>query len=112
VEHDTSSFTNIEDDGIIHMDHPADDENSANSHINSNSLIISTSEKKDKVGRKKKVSIKLKGESSPSVALVEKNENIGRQCLLKQSDSSRWEAELNKLISITGDIIMHPIYSL
>ena len=34
VEHDTSSFTNIEDDGIIHMDHPADDENRINSHIN------------------------------------------------------------------------------
>src|SRR5215469_6435198 len=36
--HDTPSPTNIQEDGIVHTEHPADDENGANSHINSNSL--------------------------------------------------------------------------
>ena len=40
--HDTSSSTIIQEDGIIHTKHHVDDENGANSHINSNSLNIVT----------------------------------------------------------------------
>ncbi len=47
--HDTSSSTNIQEDGIIHMKHYADDENDPNSHINSNSLNTITNGRKDKV---------------------------------------------------------------
>ena len=36
--YNTSSSTNIQKDGIIHMGHHADDKNGPNSHINSNSL--------------------------------------------------------------------------
>ncbi|RIA82089.1 hypothetical protein C1645_835904 [Glomus cerebriforme] len=37
--HDTFFFTNIQEDGIIHTEYNADDnENGPNSHINSNSL--------------------------------------------------------------------------
>ncbi|CAG8650439.1 20552_t:CDS:2 [Cetraspora pellucida] len=38
AEHNTSSFTIIQKDVIIHTEHLADDENGPNSHINSNSL--------------------------------------------------------------------------
>ena len=58
--HDTSSSTIIQEDGIIHTEHPADDENGPNSHINSNSLNTVTNGRKDKVSRKKKASIKPK----------------------------------------------------
>ncbi len=75
VEHDTSSSINIQEDGIIHTEHPADDENSPNSHINSNSLNTVTNRRKDKVSQKKKASIKPKDESFSSIALVEKNKN-------------------------------------
>jgi len=73
--HDTSFSTNIQEDKIIHMEHHADDENSSNFHINSNSLNIVTNRQKDKVSQKKKASIKLKNKSSFLVALVKKNEN-------------------------------------
>jgi len=36
--HDTSSSIIIQENRIIHTEHPADDENGPNSHINSNSL--------------------------------------------------------------------------
>src|ERR1044071_4195947 len=76
--HDTSSSTIIQENGIIHTEHPADDENGPNSHmpehlwLNSNSLNTVTNGRKDKVSRKKKASIKPKDESSSSVALVKK----------------------------------------
>jgi hypothetical protein len=47
--HDTSSSTNIQEDGIIHAEHYADNENGSNSHINSNSLNTVTNGRKDKV---------------------------------------------------------------
>src|ERR1043165_7013339 len=47
--HDNSSSTIIQEDGIIHTEHPADDENGPNSHINSNSLNTITNGRKDKV---------------------------------------------------------------
>jgi len=59
--HDTSSSTIIQEDGIIHTEHPADDENGPNSHmserlwLNSNSLNTVTNGRKDKVSRKKRL---------------------------------------------------------
>ena len=73
---------------------------------NENGLNTVTSGRKDKVSRKKKASIKPKDEeyaSSSSVALVEKNEN--------KDDTSRRESDLNKLVNITREAVMHPIYS-
>jgi hypothetical protein len=107
--HDTSSSTIIQEDGIIHTEHPADDENGLNSHINSNSLNTVTNGRKDKVSQKKKASIKPKDESSSSVALVEKNENKVDNSF--KDDTSRRESDLNKLVNITREAVMHPIFS-
>ena len=106
--YDTSSSTNIQEDGIIHTEHHADDENCPNSHINSNSLNTVTNGRKDKVSRKKKASIKPKDESS-SVALVEKNENKVDNSF--KDNTSRRESDLNKLVNITREAVMHPIFS-
>jgi len=106
--HDTSSSTIIQEDGIIHTEHPADDENGPNSHINSNSLNTVTNGRKDKVSRKKKASIKPKDESSSSMALVEKNENKVDNSF--KDDTSRRESDLNKLVNITREAVMHPIF--
>ncbi|PKK58853.1 hypothetical protein RhiirC2_795673 [Rhizophagus irregularis] len=103
--HDTSSSTNMQEDGIIHMEHHADDENSANS----NSLNTVTNGRKNKVSQKKKASIKPKGESSSSIALVEKNENKVVNSF--KDDRSRREYDLKKLIDITRESVMHPIFS-
>ncbi|GBB93080.1 hypothetical protein RclHR1_21000005 [Rhizophagus clarus] len=100
--YNTSSSTNIQEDGIIRTEHHADDENSSNSHINSNSLNTVTNGRKDKVSQKKKVSIKLKDESS-SVVLVEKNEN--------KDDTSRRESDLKKLMNITRESVVYLIFS-
>ena len=51
--HDTSFST--QEDGIIHTEHPADDENGPDSHINSNSLNTVTNGRKDKVSQKKRL---------------------------------------------------------
>jgi hypothetical protein len=99
---DTSSSTNIQEDGIIHMKHHTDDENGPNSHINSNSLNTVTNGRKDKVSRKKKASIKPKDESSSSVDKVANS---------FKDDTSRREFDLNKLVNITREADMHPIYS-
>ncbi|CAG8806885.1 27149_t:CDS:1, partial [Dentiscutata erythropus] len=61
TEHDISS-TNIQEDEVIHIEHSGDNKDGANSHIR---LNIVTSERKDKVSRKQKISMKAKGESSP-----------------------------------------------
>jgi hypothetical protein len=106
--HDTSSFTNIQEDGIIHTEHHADDENGPNSHINSNSLNTVTNRRKDKVSRKKKASIKPKDETFSSVALVEKNENKVVNSF--KDDTSRQESDLDKLVNITREAVMHPIF--
>ena len=53
--HNTSSSTIIQEDGTIHTEHPADDENGPNFHINSNSLNIITNGRKDKVSQKKRL---------------------------------------------------------
>src|SRR5581483_12164536 len=109
--HDTSSFTIIQEDGIIHTEHPADDENGPNSHmperlwLNSNSLNTVTNGQKDKVSRKKKASIKPKDKSSSSMALVEKNENKVDNAP-KGSDTSRRESDLNKLVNITREAVI------
>jgi hypothetical protein len=113
--HDTSSSTIIQEDGIIHTEHPADDENGPNSHmperlwLNSNSLNTVTNGRKDKVSRKKKASIKPKDESSSSMALVEKNENKVDNSF--KDDTSRRESDLNKLVNITREAVIHPIFS-
>src|SRR6266487_1864350 len=107
--HDTSSSIIIQEDGIIHTEHPADDENGPNSHINSNSLNTVTNGRKDKVSQKKKASIKPKDESSSSMALVEKNENKVDNSF--KDDTSRRKSDLNKLVNITREAIMHPIFS-
>ena len=106
--HDTSSSTIIQEDGIIHTEHPAD-KNGPNSHINSNSLNTVTNGRKDKVSRKKKASIKPKDESSSSMALVEKNESKVDNSF--KDDTSRRESDLNKLVNITREAVMHPIFS-
>ena len=107
--HDTSSSTIIQEDGTIHTEHPADDENGPNSHINSNSRNTVTNGRKDKVSQKKKASIKPKDESSSLVALVEKNENKVDNSF--KDDTSRRESDLNKLVNITREAVMHPIFS-
>jgi len=113
--HDIPSSTIIQEDGIIHTEHPADDENGPNSHIperlwlNSNSLNTVTNGRKDKVSRKKKASIKPKDESSSSVALVEKNENKVNNSF--KDNTSRRESDLNKLVNITREAVIHPIFS-
>jgi hypothetical protein len=108
--HDTSSSsTNIQEDGIIHTEHHADDENGPNSHINSNSLNTITNGRKDKVSRKKKANIKPKDESSSSVALVEKNEDKVANSF--KDDTFRRESDLKKLMDITRESVMRPIFS-
>ncbi|CAG8766666.1 15738_t:CDS:2, partial [Dentiscutata erythropus] len=78
AEHDTSS-TNIQEDEVVHTEHPRDEEDSANSHIRLNTA-----------------STKAKDESSP----VEKNRIINSS----KDDTSRRESDLNKLLNITGNI--------
>ncbi|CAG8824999.1 24899_t:CDS:1, partial [Dentiscutata erythropus] len=89
AEHD-SSPANIQKDKVIHIEHPRD---GANSHIRLNTV---TSERKDKVSRKKKISMEAEGESS----LVEKNRIVNSF----KNDTSRRESDLNKLLNITGNI--------
>ncbi|GBB89160.1 hypothetical protein RclHR1_15850004 [Rhizophagus clarus] len=101
--HDTSFSTIIQEDGITHTEYPMDNENDANS----NGLNSVTSGRKDKVSQKKKVSIKPKDESS-FMALVEKKVDNAP----KGSDTSRRESDLNKLVNITREAVMHLIYSL
>jgi len=43
------------------------------------------------------------------VALVEKNENKVDNSF--KDDTSRRESDLNKLVNITREAVMHPIYS-
>ncbi|CAG8463842.1 9385_t:CDS:1 [Gigaspora margarita] len=57
--HDTFFSIIIQKDGIIHTEHPMDNENDTNS----NSLNTVTNGQKDKVSQKKKASIKPKDES-------------------------------------------------
>ena len=57
----------------------------------------------------KKVSIKPKDESFSSVALVEKNENKVNNSF--KDDISRRESDLNKLVNITREAVIHPIFS-
>jgi hypothetical protein len=106
--HDTSSSTNIQEDGIIHTEHHADDENGPNSYINFNSLNMVTNGRKDKVSQKKKASIKPKDEFS-SVALVEKNEDKVANSF--KDDTSRRESDLKKLMDITRESVMRLIFS-
>ena len=94
--HDTSSSTIIQEDGIIHTEHPADDENGPNSHINSNSLNTVTNRRKDKVSRKK-ANIKPKDEFSSADKVANSFKD----------DTSRWESNLNKLVNITREAVMH-----
>jgi len=103
--HDTPSSTIIQEDGITHSEYPMDNENDANS----NGLNAVTSGRKDKVNRKKKASIKPKDESSSSVTLVKKNENKVDNSF--KNDTSRQESDLNKLINIIREAVMHLIFS-
>ncbi|CAG8775246.1 20670_t:CDS:1, partial [Dentiscutata erythropus] len=89
TEHDTSS-TNIQKDEVIYIEHPGDDKDGANSYIRLNTV---TSERKDKVSRKQKISIKAKGESSP----IEKN----RITNSSKNNTSRRESDLEKLMKDT-----------
>ncbi len=95
--HDTSSSTIIQEDGITHTEYPMDNENDANS----NGLNTVTSGRKDKVSRKKKASIKPKDESSSADKVANSFKD----------DTSRREFDLNKLVNITREAVMHPIYS-
>jgi len=90
--HDTSSSTIIQEDGITHMECPMNNENGLNTV---------TSGRKDKVSRKKKASIKPKDESSSADKVANSFKD----------DTSRRESELNKLVNITREAVMHPIYS-
>ena len=95
--HDTSSSTIIQEDGITHTEYLMDNENDANS----NGLNTVTSGRKDKVSRKKKASIKPKDESSSADKVANSFKD----------DTSRREFDLNKLVNITREAVMHPIYS-
>ena len=110
--HDTSFST--QEDGIIHTEHHADDENGPDSHINSNSLNTVTNGRKDKVSQKKKASSKPKDEESETSRLgyassstTDKVDNGSHS----ERDTSRREFDLNKLVNITREAVMHPIYS-
>ena len=98
--HDTSSSTIIQEDVITHMECPMNNENGLNTV---------TSGRKDKVSWKKKASIKPKDKFSSSVALVKKNENKVDNSF--KDDTSRQESDLNKLVNITREAVMHPIFS-
>ncbi|CAG8855157.1 27821_t:CDS:1, partial [Gigaspora margarita] len=98
AEHDTFP-TNIQEYEVIHTEHPGNDRDGANSHIRLNTV---TSERKDKVSRKKN-SIKAKGESS----LVEKNRIVNSF----KDDTFKRESDLNKLLNITENIVTHQIFS-
>ncbi|CAB4469634.1 unnamed protein product [Rhizophagus irregularis] len=95
--HNTSSSTIIQEDGITHMEYPMDNENDANS----NSLNTVTNGRKDKVSQKKKASIKPKDEFSSADKVANSFKD----------DTSRREFDLNKLVNITREAVMHPIYS-
>ena len=43
------------------------------------------------------------------MALVKKNENKVDNSF--KDDISRWETDLNKLVNITREAVMHPIFS-
>src|SRR6266542_4148412 len=103
------TFSSTQEDKIIHIEYHTDDKNSPNFYINSNSLNTVTNERKDKVSQKKKASIKLKDESSSSVALVKKNENKVDNSF--KDDTSKRESDFNKLVNITREAVMHPIFS-
>ncbi|UZO28368.1 uncharacterized protein OCT59_021894 [Rhizophagus irregularis] len=75
-----------------------DNENDANS----NGLNTVTNGRKDKVNWKKKASIKLKDESSSADNKVANS---------FKDDTSRREFDLNKLVNITREAVMHLIYS-
>ncbi|CAG8814275.1 22235_t:CDS:1, partial [Dentiscutata erythropus] len=90
AEHD-SSPANIQKDKVIHIEYYRD---SANSHIRLNTV---TSERKDKISQKKKISMEAKDESS----LVKKNKIVNSF----KNDTSRRESDLNKLLNITGNIV-------
>ena len=96
--HDTPPSTIIQEDGITHSEYPMDNENDANS----NGLNAVTNGRKDKVNRKKKASIKPKDESSSSVDKVANS---------FKDDTSRRESDLKKLLNISREAVMHPIYS-
>ncbi|GES83087.1 hypothetical protein GLOIN_2v1779910 [Rhizophagus clarus] len=93
-------------DRITHTECLMDNENDTNS----NGLNTVTSGRKDKVSQKKKANIKPKDESSSSIALVEKNENKVDNAP-KGSDTSRRESDLNKLVNITREAVIHLIFS-
>ena len=65
--------------------------------VNSNGLNTVINGRKDKVSQKKKTSIKSKDESSSNISF--------------RNDTSRRESNLKKLINITRESVMHPIYS-
>jgi len=93
--HNTSSSTNIQEDGITHTEYC--NENDANSNV----LNTVTSGRKDKVSQKKKASIKPKDKSSSADKVANSFKD----------DTSRRESDLNKLVNITREAVMHPIYS-
>ena len=101
--HDTPSSNIIQEDGIIHTEHPTDNENDANSNS------LNTDGRKDKVSQKKKTSIKPKDESPSSVALVGKNENKVDDSF--KDDTSRRTSDLKKLMDISRASVIHPILS-
>ncbi|RGB35110.1 hypothetical protein C1646_742442 [Rhizophagus diaphanus] len=94
---DTPSSTIIQEDGITHSEYPMDNENDANS----NGLNTVTSRRKDKVSQKKKASIKPKDESSSADKVANSFKD----------DTSRRKFDLNKLVNITREAVMHLIYS-
>ena len=100
--HDTHSSTIIQADGITHTEYPIDNENDANS----NSLNTVTNGRKDKVSQKKKTSIKPKDESSSTDKVANSFAEGGQA----KDDTSRREFDLNKLVNITREAVMHPIY--
>src|ERR1043165_3739845 len=101
--HNTSFST--QENRVIHTEqvlegpHHADDENGSDSHINSNSLNTVTNGQKDKVSQKKKASIKPKDKFS-----VDKVVNSFKD------DTFKCAYDLNKLVNITREAVMYPIY--
>ena len=93
--HNTSSSTNIQEDRITHTEYC--NENDANSNV----LNTVTSGRKDKVSQKKKASIKPKDKSSSADKVANSFKD----------DTSRRKFDLNKLVNITREAVMHPIYS-
>ncbi|CAB5104930.1 unnamed protein product [Rhizophagus irregularis] len=97
IRNTQNNISNAQQDEITYTEYLMDNENDANS----NGLNTITNGRKDKVSQKKKASIKPKDESF----------SAGKIANSFKDDTFRREFDLNKLVNITREAVMHLIYS-